>query len=575
MTILCLAATAAVSAHADDLVVWRPGSGTWYSLSPSGTRPSAAEWGKGSVGDVPVFADIDGDGVNDLIVWRAPTGTWYWLTSSSGYSPAAAGTQQFGDQSLGDVPLAGDIDGDGKADLVVWRESTGTWRWLTSSSGFTTQGSKQWGSDGLGDVPLLADIDGDGRADLVIWRGTTGTWYWLTAATAFDYAQSGQRQWGTAALGDRPLVGDIDGDGRADLIVWRASTGTWYWLTSSSQYDYAAARSKQWGDQSLGDVPIAADFDGDGRADLVVWRASTGMWFWLRSSANYAYASEGMLVWGTAGDVPFTGRSSNLNGAPPTPPTNSTAVTLRVLQWNTHHGGYGTDNVYDPDRLATWTASFNPDVVMFNEIEKNDSWGNQDQPAVYAALLQQKTGKTWYYVFAQEFGEWSSNGKGNLILSIYPIAISDRYELVHNGDRSIAMAEITVNNRNITLMSTHLDPYDATLRLTQATEVTAWAAAQPENRIIAGDMNAWPDQSSIAQFDSLYVDSWAVSAANGTAVAFAGNTGETKSGRIDYIFYSQNSPDLVVRSSQVFDTRDSSGVTPSDHRPVLTTFVVR
>ena len=48
-------------------------------------------------------------------------------------------------------------------------------------------------------------------------------------------------------------------------------------------------------------------------------------------------------------------------------------------------------------------------------------WGNQDQPEVYKSLLQQKTGKTWYYVFAQEFGDWSSNGKGNLILSTYPI----------------------------------------------------------------------------------------------------------------------------------------------------------
>ena len=71
---------------------------------------------------------------------------------------------------------------------------------------------------------------------------------------------------------------------------------------------------------------------------------------------------------------------------------------LRVLQWNTHHGGYGTDNVYSPDRLATWVANMNPDVVMFNEIEKYDRWGNEDQPEVYKALLQQKTGRTWYYV---------------------------------------------------------------------------------------------------------------------------------------------------------------------------------
>ena len=153
--------------------------------------------------------------------------------------------------------------------------------------------------------------------------------------------------------------------------------------------------------------------------------------------------------------------------------------------------------------------------------------------------------------------------------------MSDRYELVRNADRSLALATITVNNRDITLIGTHLDPYDQALRLLQASEVTGWSAAQPENRIITGDMNAWPDQMSIAQFGRAYYDSWTVAATNGTATAFSGNSGETKSGRIDYIFYSKGSANLSVKSSQVYDTRDGNGATPSDHRPVLTTFIVK
>jgi endonuclease/exonuclease/phosphatase family metal-dependent hydrolase len=289
---------------------------------------------------------------------------------------------------------------------------------------------------------------------------------------------------------------------------------------------------------------------------------------------------------GTAGaavsNATMSGTTSTGDPAPTDPPpatdpgpAPSGTATLRVLQWNTHHGGVGTDDVYDPNRLATWAATFKPDVVLFNEIEKNDYWGHEDQPARYKSLLQQKTGKTWYYLFAQEFGDWNADGKGNLILSTYPINITDRYELVHNADRSVGMATITVNGRDIALLSTHLDPYDATLRLTQAKEVTGWAAVQPENRIITGDMNAWPDQSSIGHLSSLYYDSWAVAASKGTARAFSGNSGETKNGRIDYIFYSKSSPNLTVTSSQVYDTRDANGVMPSDHRPVLTTFEVR
>jgi endonuclease/exonuclease/phosphatase family metal-dependent hydrolase len=253
--------------------------------------------------------------------------------------------------------------------------------------------------------------------------------------------------------------------------------------------------------------------------------------------------------------------------------SGSTAI-LRVLQWNTHHGGYGTDGVLDQNRLATWAASFKPDVVMFNEIELNDYWGHVNGPEVYKTLLEQKTGKTWYYIFAQEFGQWGSTGKGNLILSSIPFNSTNRYELPSNNDRSIAEANITVNGRSITLLSTHLDPSDATLRLTQATEVVNWAAGEPENRIITGDMNAWPDQTSIAEYDTKYYDSWVVAQSEGTALAFSGNNGETKNGRIDYIFYSK-SAGLAVKSSQVYDTRDSNGVMPSDHRPVLTVFTVK
>ena len=88
-------------------------------------------------------------------------------------------------------------------------------------------------------------------------------------------------------------------------------------------------------------------------------------------------------------------------------------------------------------------------------------------------------------------------------------------------------------------------------------------------------MNAWPNQTSIGHFNKTYYDSWTVAANQGTASAFSGNNGETKNGRIDLIFYSKSSRNLSVKSSRVYDTRDSDGVMPSDHRPVLTTFIVK
>ena len=259
---------------------------------------------------------------------------------------------------------------------------------------------------------------------------------------------------------------------------------------------------------------------------------------------------------------------------PPPPPSPSGTVRMRVLQWNLHHG-VGTDGKYDIDRIATWMATMKPDIIMLNEVEKFTSWGNEDQPARYKALMQAKTGRTWYVLFAQEFGAWTSNGKGHVILSTYPLQSTNFLDM--SWDRVGAQARIVVNGRTISLLITHLDPDSTSRRLTQAQQMISWSTTAPENRILTGDMNAWPDQSSIAEYNKTYNDSWAVAELAGKATAFSGSNpfGATKNGRIDYIFYSKNAANLVVVSSQVYDTRNSSGAMASDHRPVVTTFDVR
>lgn len=247
-----------------------------------------------------------------------------------------------------------------------------------------------------------------------------------------------------------------------------------------------------------------------------------------------------------------------------------TAAIVKVLDWNTHHG-VGSDGVYNIDRFVPWIVSSGANVVSLNEVEKLTSWGNEDQPARYAAMLKAATGKTWYYNFAQRDG--AVNGQGNLILTTFPIAASGQKLLSYS--RSVARAEIVVNGTAVNIFSTHLDADSATRRVTQMNELKGWVSGFPQPHIVAGDFNAWPGAAEIANMTAFAIDAWAAAQAAGTSVAYSGNeAGNTRNSRIDYIWFAKAASRLTLKGARVFDTRDADGVTPSDHRPVMATFDV-
>ncbi len=66
------------------MAVWRPGDGRWYILRSSDGGVTTTQWGAGSLNDVPVPGDYDGDGKTDMAVWRPGDGKWYILRSSDG-----------------------------------------------------------------------------------------------------------------------------------------------------------------------------------------------------------------------------------------------------------------------------------------------------------------------------------------------------------------------------------------------------------------------------------------------------------------------------------------------------------
>jgi hypothetical protein len=107
-----------------------------------------------------------------------------------------------------------------------------------------------------GGTPLLGDVDGDGRDDYCLFRNTR-----FDCDSGHDY---GKAEF-TALFGqpgDKPLLGDLDGDGRDEVCVFRAGR-----FLCDTAHDGGAAELEILFGQP-GDRALLGDVDGDGRDDL-------------------------------------------------------------------------------------------------------------------------------------------------------------------------------------------------------------------------------------------------------------------------------------------------------------------
>jgi len=264
--------------------------------------------------------------------------------------------------------------------------------------------------------------------------------------------------------------------------------------------------------------------------------------------------------------------------APVTPPSSS--VTLRVVSWNISFGE-GTDAVTNFDRIASWLASFNADLIALCEVPP-------DNIPTLVSLLNQKTGRSWNYFFVPKY---PGCPEGNLILSKFSFVSTNSRYLSY--DRSVAQATVNVGGKNVNFFATHLDAYTASYRYQEVTELQSFASGFSEPKIFGGDFNAGPDQSETIHMAEQNYDTWMEALNIGTAVAYPDNPvfsqTRTRRGRLDYLWVSRTSGNIAIKSTQIPDVRDlnntnvvitlgtldDKGVRPSDHNPMIANLEVR
>ncbi|MEX2659950.1 MAG: FG-GAP-like repeat-containing protein [Acidimicrobiales bacterium] len=173
-------------------------------------------------------------------------------------------------------PGMGDIDGDGRMDIVVGSHD-GRVNVLRGSDGSPTPGWPQLTTHPIDSSPAIAHIADDGRPEIAIGVGTGdaagGALYSFApdGRVRFRYAAA-DRAFPSPSIYSTPAVGDINGDGRPDLSV--GSLG----LESVHAVDASGVRLGgfpfYWDDTIFSSAALV-DVNGDGRRDIVIGGDST------------------------------------------------------------------------------------------------------------------------------------------------------------------------------------------------------------------------------------------------------------------------------------------------------------
>ncbi|HUQ07618.1 MAG TPA: FG-GAP-like repeat-containing protein [Kofleriaceae bacterium] len=184
-----------------------------------------------------------------------------------------------------EVPTTGDFDGDGRADIIDFSRGTGA-VYVSRSDGASFGAPEQWHSEFARGAhrPLVGNFDGVGGDDIIVFQDGP-VLVALSDGSSFGSALRWHDELGRST--EVPRIGDVNGDGMDDVIIFVQDTWGWFGLndvyvalSTGSSFEPAV----QWHADFApgGEVPEVGDFDGDGMDDIASFVRGAG------SGAAYA-----------------------------------------------------------------------------------------------------------------------------------------------------------------------------------------------------------------------------------------------------------------------------------------------
>ncbi|MBB4904978.1 FG-GAP-like repeat-containing protein [Actinophytocola algeriensis] len=278
----------------DDVVTFThdPLADVYVALSSgSGFTGTSAKWHDWFAlsGETPLTGDVNGDGKDDIVTFTHGSLADVHVALSTG--SAFAGAAKWHDFFAidGEVPAVGDVNGDGRDDIITFTRNNLADVYVALSTGTSFAASAKWHDFfGIaGESPGVADVNGDGRDDIVTFTHGSSADVYVALSNGSSFGASAKWHDSFAAGLTDPRLGDVNGDGKADVVQFSREGVVHVALSSGTSF----GTSRKWHDffAPQGEFPYVGDYDGDGRTDIVTFTKLPGADTYVALSTGTAF----------------------------------------------------------------------------------------------------------------------------------------------------------------------------------------------------------------------------------------------------------------------------------------------